>query len=264
MMNDSGILFSYEDGVARITLNRPERLNSFTDAMHEALFAALCSLEGEQALRVVLLTGAGRGFCAGQDQSERKPDPGGMPRDLGAGLERYYKPLILKLRSLPVPVVCALNGVAAGAGASLALACDIVIAARSACFVQAFGKLGLLPDAGATYFLPRLVGSARAMGLALLGDRLDAEQAAQWGLIWRCVDDADLAAETQALVARLAKSATQAMGATKLAIQAAAHHTLAEQLDLEIGAQRRLGHTDDYREGAAAFREKRAPQFRGC
>jgi 2-(1,2-epoxy-1,2-dihydrophenyl)acetyl-CoA isomerase len=263
MMNDSGILFSCEDGIARITLNRPERLNSFTDAMHEALFAALCSVETDPTLRVVLLTGAGRGFCAGQDQSERKPDPGGKPRDLGEGLERYYKPLVLKLRSLPVPVVCQLNGVAAGAGASLALACDIVIAARSAYFMQAFGKLGLLPDAGATYFLPRLVGTARAMGLALLGDRLDAAQAAQWGLIWRCVEDADLAAETGAVVDRLAKSATRAMGASKLAIHAAAQHTLAEQLDLEIGAQRALGHTDDYREGAAAFREKRAPQFKG-
>jgi 2-(1,2-epoxy-1,2-dihydrophenyl)acetyl-CoA isomerase len=171
--------------------------------------------------------------------------------------------LILKLRGLPAPVVCQLNGVAAGAGASLALACDIVIAAKSAYFMQAFGKLGLLPDAGATYFLPRLVGTARAMGLALLGDRLDAEQAAQWGLIWRCVEDADLAAETGAVVDRLAKSATRAMGASKLAIHAAAQHTLAEQLDLEISAQRRLGYTDDYREGAAAFREKRAPQFKG-
>ena len=263
MMNDSGILFSCEDGIARITLNRPERLNSLTDAMHEALLAALCSVESDPALRVVLLTGAGRGFCAGQDQSERKPDPGGKPRDLGEGLERYYKPLILKLRSLPVPVVCQLNGVAAGAGASLALACDIVIAARSAYFMQAFGKLGLLPDAGATYFLPRLVGTARAMGLALLGDRLDAEQAAQWGLIWRCVQDADLAAEAGAIVDRLAKSATRAMGASKLAIHAAAQHTLAEQLDLEIRAQRALGYTDDYREGATAFREKRAPQFKG-
>ncbi len=263
-MNDSSILFDYENGIARITLNRPERLNSFTDAMHEALFAALCSVEHDPALRVVLLTGAGRGFCAGQDQSERKPDPSGKPRDLGEGLERYYKPLILKLRSLPVPVVCALNGVAAGAGASLALACDIVMATRSAYFVQAFGKLGLLPDAGATYLLPRLVGTARAMGLALLGDRLSAEQAAQWGLIWRCVDDADFAVETEAVVERLATSATRAMGASKLVIHAAAHHTLAEQLDLEISAQRALGHTEDYREGAAAFREKRAPRFRGC
>jgi 2-(1,2-epoxy-1,2-dihydrophenyl)acetyl-CoA isomerase len=262
-MNDSGILFSCQDGIARITLNRPERLNSFNDPMHQALFAALSSVDSDPTARVLVLTGAGRGFCAGQDQSERKPCADGKPRDLGEGLKRYYKPLIMKVRALPVPVICALNGVAAGAGASLALACDIVIAARSAYFAQAFGKLGLLPDAGATYLLPRLVGTARAMGLALLGDSLEAEQAAQWGLIWRCVDDASFAAETEALVQRLAKSATKAMGASKQAMHAATHNSLAEQLDLEINAQRVLGYTEDYQEGGTAFREKRLPRFQG-
>jgi 2-(1,2-epoxy-1,2-dihydrophenyl)acetyl-CoA isomerase len=262
-MNDSGILFNYQDGIARITLNRPERLNSFNDAMHQAIFAALTSVENDPALRVVVLTGAGRGFCAGQDQSDRKPSPDGKPRDLGVGLERYYKPLILKVRSLPVPVVCALNGVAAGAGASLALACDIVIAAKSAYFAQAFGKLGLLPDAGATHLLPHLVGTARAMGMAMLGDKLSAEQAAQWGLIWRCVDDADFAAESEAIVNKLAASATKAMGATKRAIYAAADNSLDQQMDLEIASQRALGYSEDYREGVTAFQEKRAPRFKG-
>lgn len=263
-MNDCGILFDYKDGIARITLNRPDRLNSFNDAMHEAIFAALCSVENSPDLRAVVLTGAGRGFCAGQDQSERKPAPDGKPRDLGEGLERYYKPLILKIRGLPVPVVCLLNGVAAGAGASLALACDIVIATRSAYFAQAFGKLGLLPDAGATYMLPRLVGTARALGIAMLGDKLSAEQAAEWGLILRCVDDAEFAAESETIIGKLASSATKAMGATKLAIYAAGNNSLEQQLEIEIASQRALGYSDDYREGAAAFREKREPRFRGC
>jgi 2-(1,2-epoxy-1,2-dihydrophenyl)acetyl-CoA isomerase len=262
-MNTSGILFDYRGGIARITLNRPERLNSLNDQMHQEIMAALNEVENDPALRVVVFTATGRGFCAGQDQSDRKPTADGTPRDLGATLQTYYRPLILKLRNLPVPVVCALNGVAAGVGASLALACDIVIARQSAYFLQAFGKLGLLPDGGATQFLPQLVGPARAMGLALLGEKCSAEQAAEWGLIWRCVPDSEFDAETDALIQKLAGSATRAMGATKLAIYAAAGNTLEQQLDLEIQSQRALGYTEDYLEGAAAFREKRAPRFQG-
>ena len=182
------------DGIARVTLNRPDRLNSFTAQMHEELRDALAKVRADASARVLLLTGAGRGFCAGQDLSDRAVAPGGAPVDLGASIENNYRPLVLALRSLPMPVVCAVNGVAAGAGANIALACDLVIAAKSASFIQAFCKIGLIPDSGGTYFLPRLVGTARAMGLAMLGDKLTAQQAADWGLIWKCVDDAELRA----------------------------------------------------------------------
>lgn len=263
-MNDSGILFSYAGGVARITLNRPERLNSLNDRMHEDIAAAIAGVEHDPGLRVLVFTGAGRAFCAGQDQSDRVPSADGKPRDLGQSLETYYKPLVLKLRALPVPVVCALNGLAAGVGSTLALACDIVIATRSAYFLQGFSKLGLLPDAGATQFLPQLVGTARALGMAMLNEKLDAARAEQWGLIWRCVDDDAFLSETQALLDQLAHSATKALGLSKLAIYAAPGNTLVQQLDLEIASQRALGYTDDYREGSAAFREKRVAQFRGA
>jgi 2-(1,2-epoxy-1,2-dihydrophenyl)acetyl-CoA isomerase len=184
-MNYENILFSTEDGIARLTLNRPDRLNSFNDAMHAEVRDALERVKADTTTRVLLLTGAGRGFCAGQDLSDRAVAPGEAPVDLGGSIERNYKPLILGLRALPLPVVCAVNGVAAGAGANIALACDVVVAARSASFIQAFAKIGLIPDSGGTYYLPRLVGSARAMGLALLGDKLSAEDAAEWGLIWQ-------------------------------------------------------------------------------
>src|SRR4051794_40250487 len=187
-MSYENIQFATEAGIARLTLNRPDRLNSFNDAMHEEVRAALEQVKADTSTRVLLLTGAGRGFCAGQDLGDRAVAPDAAPVDLGASIERNYIPLIMGLRALPLPVVCAVNGVAAGAGANLALACDIVIAARSATFIQAFCRIGLVPDSGGTYFLPRLVGSARAMGLALLGDKLTAEQAAEWGLIWRCID----------------------------------------------------------------------------
>jgi 2-(1,2-epoxy-1,2-dihydrophenyl)acetyl-CoA isomerase len=257
------ILFSTDGGVARLTLNRPDRLNSFNDAMHAEVRDAIAEVNADESVRVLLLTGAGRGFCAGQDLSDRAVAPDAEPVDLGASIDRNYKPLVLALRALPMPVVCAVNGVAAGAGANLALACDIVIAAKSASFIQAFCKIGLVPDTGGTWFLPRLVGTARAMGLALLGDKLTAEQAVQWGLIWQCVEDAELPAVADKLVASLAQAPTRGLAAIKQAIYAAGTHSLAEQLDLERDCQRSLGYGDDYREGVAAFIAKRPPKFTG-
>jgi len=262
-MTYENILFSIDGGIARLTLNRPDRLNSFNDAMHSEVRDALERVKAEASTRVLLLTGTGRGFCAGQDLSDRAVAPGSAPVDLGASIERNYKPLILGLRALPLPVVCAVNGVAAGAGANLALACDLVLAAKSASFIQAFSKIGLVPDSGGTYFLPRLVGTARAMGLALLGDKLTAEQAVQWGLIWQCVDDASLPAVTDALLLHFAKAPTRGLAAIKHAIQAAAANTLTAQMDLERDLQRALGNGDDYREGVAAFVAKRPPHFTG-
>ena len=262
-MNYEHILFDIRDGIARLTLNRPERLNSFTDAMHAEVREALAQVRADATVRVLLLTGAGRGFCAGQDLADRAVAPGAEPVDIGASIERNYKPLVLALRALPLPVVCAVNGVAAGAGANIALACDIVIAAKSASFIQAFAKIGLLPDAGGTFFLPRLVGSARAMGLAMLGDKLSAEQAADWGLIWKCTDDAEFAASVDALLQHLATAPTRGLAAAKRALQAAAGNSLEAQLDVERDAQRELGRSDDYREGVSAFAAKRAAKFTG-
>ena len=262
-MEYANILFSLEGGVARLTLNRPDRLNSFNDAMHAEVRDALAKLRADASARVLLLTGAGRGFCAGQDLGDRAVAPGASPVDLGDSVERNYKPLVLGLRALPLPVVCAVNGVAAGAGANLALACDIVIATKSASFLQPFCKLGLIPDTGGTYVLPRLVGTARAMGLAMLGDRITAEQAAQWGLIWQCIDDADFSAATEKLVAHFAQAPTLGLARTKQAIYASPSHPLEAQLDLERDLMRELGASDDYREGVAAFLAKRMPQFTG-
>src|SRR5450631_356278 len=262
-MGYESILFSNEAGISRLTLNRPERLNSFNDAMHAEVRDALAKVRADATVRVLLLTGAGRGFCAGQDLADRAVAPGAEPVDIGASIERNYKPLVLTLRALPLPVVCAVNGVAAGAGANIALACDIVIAAKSASFIQAFARIGLLPDAGGTFFLPRLVGSARAMALALLGEKLSAEQAAEWGLIWKCVEDAELMPTVDAMLQHFATAPTRGLAATKRALQFAAGNTLEVQLDVERDAQRALGRSEDYREGVSAFAAKRTPKFTG-
>ena len=263
MPNYENILFRVDGGIARLTLNRPDRLNSFTDAMHAEVRDALARVSKDSAVRVLLLTGAGRGFCAGQDLADRSVAPGDEPIDLGALIERNYRPLVLGLRSLALPVVCAVNGVAAGAGANIALACDIVVAAKSASFIQAFGKIGLIPDSGGTYFLPRLVGPARAMGLAFFADKLSAEQAADWGLIWQCVEDTELMPTVEKMVQHFANAPTRGLAATKQAIYAGVDATLEAQLDLERDLQRALGHSADYREGVTAFMAKRAPRFSG-
>src|SRR5947199_2581294 len=244
-------------GYRRITLNRPERLNALTVEMAAVLHAALDEAEADKSCRALLLTGAGRGFCAGQDLTEIV---GAAPSDLTRLLEHYH-PLILKIRALPIPVVCAVNGVAAGAGANLALAGDIVLAARSASFVQAFARFGLVPDCGGTWFLPRLVGTARARALALLAEPLPAETAAEWGLIWRMVEDERLMDEAQALAARLATQASTALALTKRALDAAGNNTLDHQLDREGELQLEAGKSPDHAEGVRAFLDKRAPVF---
>ncbi|MEX1995006.1 MAG: 2-(1,2-epoxy-1,2-dihydrophenyl)acetyl-CoA isomerase PaaG [Steroidobacteraceae bacterium] len=261
-MSYQTIQYSVSGGIARLTLNRPERLNSFNGQMHAEVRAVLDRVAGDGA-RVLVLTGAGRGFCAGQDLGDRLVAPDGARADLGESIERNYKPLVLALGQLPMPVIAAVNGVAAGAGASLALACDLVIAARSATFIQAFCQLGLVPDSGATWVLPRLVGQARALGLAMLGERLGAAAAAEWGLIWRCVEDAAFPAAVDGLAAELAAAPTRALVRTREAIRGSWQRTLALQLDIERDLQRELGYTDDYAEGVAAFTEKRAPRFVG-
>jgi len=262
-MVEPTVLLQVAEGTATITLNRPDKLNAFNEAMHRELAQALDRIEADAAIRAVLLTGAGRGFCAGQDLGDRMVGEGDAPPDLGATLDRLYNPLIRRVCRLERPVVCAVNGVAAGAGANLAFSCDIVLAARSAQFIEPFCRLGLVPDAGGTYVLPRLVGSARARGLALLGEPLAAEQAEAWGLIWRAVDDDRLMDEASALARHLATQATVGLGLIKRALLASATNSLDDQLDLERDLQRAAGRTEDYREGVAAFVEKRRPTFRG-
>ena len=251
--------FKVEGGVARLTLNRPDRLNSFTVQMHEEVADALRRLEDA---RTLVLTGAGRGFCAGQDLGDRAVAPDEAV-DLGESVEVRYNPLIRTLTSLAMPVIARVNGVAAGAGANIALACDIVIAAKSAKFIQSFAAIGLIPDSGGTWALPRLVGQARALGLALTGDPLPAEQAAEWGLIWKAVDDERLDAEVNALAVRFAAGPTRGLARIKKMLRESWDHDLETELNLQRDAMRELGYSDDYREGVAAFMEKRKPSFTG-
>ena len=251
--------FKADGPVARITLNRPDRLNSFTVQMHEELRDALASLDDA---RVLVLTGAGRGFCAGQDLNDRAVAPG-QAVDLGETVEQCWNPLIRTLTSLPQPVIARVNGVAAGAGANIALACDIVVAAKSTKFIQSFSAIGLIPDSGGTWALPRLVGQARALGLALTGEPLPAEQAAEWGLIWKAVDDDALDAEVDAIADKLASLPPLGLAEIKKMIRASWAHTLDQELMHQRNAMRHLGYTEDYREGVAAFLEKREPKFTG-
>jgi 2-(1,2-epoxy-1,2-dihydrophenyl)acetyl-CoA isomerase len=248
-------------GYRQLTLNQPERLNSLSVAMHKALMTALTEAEADPECRAILLTGAGRGFCAGQNLVDVQVTDG-RPPDLKPLLE-LYNALVRKLRGMAMPVVCAVNGVAAGAGANLALACDIVLAAKSANFIQAFSRIGLIPDCGGTWFLPRLVGMARARALAILAEPLPAERAAEWGLIWQAVDDERLMDEAHALAARLATQATTGIALAKRALDAAEANTLDAQLDLERDLQDEAGRTADYAEGVQAFLAKRTPVFTG-
>ena len=265
-MSDALILSQQHNAVLTLTLNRPKALNSFTTAMHAELLAALNAAAADDSVRCVVLTGAGRGFCAGQDLADPAAapnlEPGGTPTDLSVLINGCYKPLVQRLRSMPVPVVAAVNGVAAGAGANVALGCDLVIAGQSASFIQAFSKIGLIPDAGGSWLLPRLVGRARALGLAMLGDKLSAEQAQQMGLIWQCVPDAELAAQAQALAERLAAMPTRALAATRQVMDACGEMDMDQALSAEATLQGKLGSAHDYLEGVGAFMQKRSPVFK--
>lgn len=263
MIQSDTVLVTLADGVLRLTLNRPDKLNSFNEEMHMALRAGFQRAQDEDAVRAVLLTGTGRGFCAGQDLGDRDPRKGGPAPDLGQTLDRFYNPTLRLIRALEKPVICAVNGVAAGAGANIALACDIVLAARSAKFIQAFSKIGLIPDAGGSWSLARILGEPRAKALALTAAPLPAETAAAWGLIWQAVDDDALMAEAEALALSLAAGPTLGLGLTKRLIQAAASNSLDAQLDMERDLQQEAGRSADYAEGVTAFLEKRKAEFKG-
>lgn len=262
-MSFNTIEYVVDQGVATLTLNRPASLNSFTREMHAEIRQAMADVTDNADIRCLVITANGRGFCAGQDLGDRDPSDTSTAFDLGDSVEKNYNPLIRCIMNLPKPVICAVNGIAAGAGASLALACDIVLAARSASFMQAFCKIGLVPDSGGTFNLPRTVGLARAKGLALLGDKLPAETAEQWGLIWKCVDDEELQAEASKLALHLATQPTRALGLIKKLLNESASNTLVEQTELEKHAMSELSQSEDFREGVAAFMEKRPAVFKG-
>jgi 2-(1,2-epoxy-1,2-dihydrophenyl)acetyl-CoA isomerase len=261
-MTEPLVLTRIETGYRIITLNRPDKLNAFNDAMHEALRVALDDAEADENCRALLLTGAGRAFCAGQDLNDRVLAPGQAPVARNS-IEQYYNPLVRRLRALPFPVICAVNGVAAGSGANVALACDIVIAGKSARFVQSFARIGLIPDTGGTWLLPRLVGDARARALALIAQDLAAEKAAEWGMIWRCLDDKEVLPEARRTCEHFANAPTQGLALIKQALNASMTNTLDQQLDLERDLQRQAIMLPDYAEGVRAFVEKRKPKFNG-
>lgn len=261
-MGYSSVLLDVANGVYRLTLNRPDRLNSFTAQMHQEVRDVLARIENDPAARVLLLTGAGRGFCAGQDLGERDVNSG--PLDLSVGPERDYNPLVRRLVELPLPVVCAVNGVAAGAGVNIAAACDIVIARKAAKFAQAFSAIGLVPDAGGTWHLPRLMGQARALGFTLLNETISGAQAEEMGLIWRAVDDDAFEPLIENIVSRLASAPTFGLASAKHAIRASWTSTLDEALDRERDMQKQCGLSPDYIEGVSAFKEKRRPNFTGA
>lgn len=262
-MDYQNIIAEEKNGVGYLTFNRPKALNSFNVDMHREVAEVLNQWTKNPDVRCVVISGEGRGFCAGQDLGDRVVDPNAEAPDLGYSIETYYNPLIKTIVNMPKPVICAVNGVAAGAGANIALACDLVIAAKSANFVQAFCRLGLVPDSAGTWFLPRTVGHARAMGLALLGDKLPAETAKEWGMIWDVVEDAELKTKVTELAERLAKQPTFGLSLIKKAIHQSSNNTFDEQVLLERDLQRIAGRSEDYREGVQAFMNKREPNFKG-